>query len=56
LEERLKKIAEQKAIIDKKLPYQVWRCKVCGYLCARNEPPGICPICGVTKERFEIFM
>ena len=34
----------------------VWRCKVCGYLCARDEPPEICPICKVTKDRFEKFM
>jgi ferredoxin-thioredoxin reductase catalytic subunit len=34
----------------------VWRCKVCGYLCARDEPPEICPICKVKKDRFEIFM
>jgi ferredoxin-thioredoxin reductase catalytic subunit/rubredoxin len=33
----------------------VWRCKVCGYLCAREEPPEICPICKVKKERFERF-
>ncbi len=38
------------------LPYPVWRCKVCGYLCARPEPPEICPICKVTKDRFERFM
>lgn len=38
------------------LPYPVWRCKVCGYLCAREEPPEICPICKVKKERFERFM
>lgn len=37
------------------LSYPVWRCKVCGYLCARNEPPGICPICKVSRERFERF-
>lgn len=36
--------------------YPVWRCKVCGYLCARPEPPEICPICKVTKDRFERFM
>jgi len=54
-EERIKKLGEQIGTIDKKLSYPVWRCKVCGYLCARNEPPGICPICGVTKERFEKF-
>ena len=34
----------------------VWRCKVCGYLCARDEPPEVCPICKVKKDRFEKFM
>lgn len=38
------------------LPLPVWRCKVCGYLAARANPPGICPICGVDKERFERFL
>ncbi len=39
-----------------RLPYPVWRCKVCGYLCARPEPPGKCPVCKATKDRFERFM
>lgn len=34
----------------------VWRCKVCGYLCAREEPPEVCPICKATRERFERFI
>ncbi|KPL05059.1 MAG: ferredoxin:glutaredoxin reductase [candidate division Zixibacteria bacterium SM1_73] len=38
------------------LSQTVWRCKVCGYLCAREEPPGICPICKAKKERFERFI
>jgi ferredoxin-thioredoxin reductase catalytic subunit len=38
------------------LPMPVWRCRVCGYLCAREEPPGLCPICKVGKERFERFI
>jgi len=38
------------------LDYPVWRCKVCGYLCARDEPPETCPICKAKKERFEQFM
>ena len=33
----------------------VWRCKVCGYLCAREHPPGVCPICKAKRERFERF-
>jgi ferredoxin-thioredoxin reductase catalytic chain len=36
-------------------PYPVWRCRVCGYLCARDAPPEVCPICKATKDRFERF-
>jgi ferredoxin-thioredoxin reductase catalytic subunit/rubredoxin len=38
------------------LPLPVWRCKVCGYLCARENSPEICPICKAKKERFERFI
>jgi len=38
------------------LAYPVWRCGVCGYLCARDEPPEVCPICKAKKERFGRFM
>lgn len=38
------------------LPFPVWRCSVCGYLCAREEPPEVCPICKVEKERFKKFL
>jgi len=38
------------------LSLPVWRCKVCGYLCARDEPPEVCPICKAKKDRFERFM
>ncbi|MCK8518566.1 ferredoxin-thioredoxin reductase catalytic domain-containing protein [Methanoculleus sp. 7T] len=38
------------------LTYPVWRCRVCGYLCARDEPPETCPICRVPRDRFERFM
>ena len=38
------------------LPLSVWRCKVCGYLCAREQPPEPCPICKAKKDRFERFM
>jgi ferredoxin-thioredoxin reductase catalytic chain len=38
------------------LAYPVWRCKVCGYLCAREAPPDACPICKAKKERFEQFI
>ena len=35
---------------------QIWRCRVCGYLCAREDPPEVCPICSAERERFEAFM
>jgi rubrerythrin len=38
------------------LPFPVWRCGVCGYICARDEPPLQCPICKVGKERFGRFL
>jgi ferredoxin-thioredoxin reductase catalytic subunit len=34
----------------------VWRCKVCGYLCGKDSPPEVCPICKAKKERFERFI
>ncbi|MFH0897751.1 MAG: ferredoxin-thioredoxin reductase catalytic domain-containing protein [Candidatus Bathyarchaeota archaeon] len=42
--------------VQAKISMPVWRCKVCGYLCAREEPPELCPICKAEKERFERFM
>ncbi|MBN1289492.1 MAG: ferredoxin:glutaredoxin reductase [Actinobacteria bacterium] len=33
----------------------VWRCTVCGYLCAREKPPELCPICKARRERFKPF-
>ena len=34
---------------------QIWRCRVCGYLCARESPPERCPVCKVSSDRFERF-
>lgn len=42
-------------LIERKPKYPLWRCKVCGYLCARENPPEVCPICKAKKERFELF-
>lgn len=38
------------------LKYPIWRCTVCGYICARENPPEKCPICKVSKDRFEILL
>jgi ferredoxin-thioredoxin reductase catalytic subunit/rubredoxin len=54
--ERDKMEQKKKKDIVTGLSKPVWRCKVCGYLCARDEPPEICPICKVKKDRFERFM
>lgn len=50
------KLKEKSAILPEKLTFPVWRCKVCGYLCAREYPPEVCPICKAKKERFERFL
>jgi rubrerythrin len=31
---------------------KLWYCKQCGYVCFREEPPYICPICKAKKEMF----
>ncbi len=51
--EKKEKMPQSKTLDIK---YPVWRCKVCGYLCARKNPPEICPVCKAGRERFEIFM
>ena len=38
------------------LAYPVWRCPVCGYLCAREHPPEKCPVCKADKDRFQRFL
>lgn len=56
LEEGKKEKPKSMAGSISSLPFPVWRCKVCGYLCARDEPPEVCPICKAKKERFEKFI
>jgi len=51
-----KKEARREVSAPAGVPLPVWRCKVCGYLCARDEPPEVCPICKAKKDRFERFM
>ena len=51
-----RKEMKQVGDVTSNLSKPVWRCKVCGYLCARDEPPEVCPICKVTKDRFELFI
>ncbi|MFQ6093092.1 MAG: ferredoxin-thioredoxin reductase catalytic domain-containing protein [bacterium] len=52
-EERIRPKPTPKDVSE--LPITVWRCRVCGYLCARESPPEVCPICKAKRERFERF-
>jgi ferredoxin-thioredoxin reductase catalytic subunit len=31
---------------------KLWYCKQCGYICFREDPPFICPVCKAKKELF----
>lgn len=53
--QRAKK-AKAESVVPSSLAYPVYRCSVCGYLCANNNPPRVCPICKAGAERFERFM
>lgn len=53
---REKKLENVKSPETGSLAYPVWRCRVCGYLCARDEAPLVCPVCKATKDRFERFL
>jgi ferredoxin-thioredoxin reductase catalytic subunit/rubredoxin len=56
VEPSLPKPSTPGAAPGRELAYPVWRCRVCGYLCARGEPPESCPVCHASKDRFERFM
>ena len=56
IKERKRMKAQTTARGISSLPLPVWRCKVCGYLCARESPPEVCPICKAKKDRFERFI
>jgi len=45
-----------KSLSYSRLKYPIWRCTVCGYICARDDPPLICPVCKAKKDRFERFL
>lgn len=54
--ERRAAAGKERAKIPTDLRYPVWRCRVCGYLCAMENPPLTCPICKASKDRFERFL
>jgi rubrerythrin len=56
MREKIEEVSRENRIGQLKLSKPIWRCKVCGYLCGRDEPPGVCPICKAKKDRFEKFL
>ncbi len=54
------KLPETTVVITEKSPEikrKLWYCKQCGYVCFREEPPSLCPICKAKREMFaEITM
>ena len=46
------KAAGQGAKEVPQIQLKMWYCKQCGYVCFREEPPYICPICKARKELF----
>lgn len=51
----LEETTEEKPAKKSEENIKVWRCTVCGYLAARENPPPVCPICKAKSERFEEF-
>lgn len=49
-----KKPLEKTALTSEKLMIErkMWYCKQCGYVCFREEPPYVCPICKAKREMF----
>ncbi len=45
---------EPKEVIEKpsEAKMKMWYCKQCGYVCFREEPPYVCPICKAKREMF----
>lgn len=54
--ERIARRVKPPAAAAPALSYPVWRCRVCGYLCAVEKPPLTCPVCKASQDRFERFM
>jgi len=45
----IKPIASTSEMLNKR---KIWYCKQCGYMCFREEPPYVCPICKAKNEFF----
>ena len=51
------KVVKPPGELTHKVGMKMWYCKQCGYVCFREDPPYICPICKAKRELFaEITM
>ncbi|MEM3659746.1 MAG: ferredoxin-thioredoxin reductase catalytic domain-containing protein [Thermoproteota archaeon] len=50
-----KPVEEKNTVVSEK-PFgaglKMWYCRQCGYVCFREEPPYVCPICKAKREMF----
>jgi len=47
-------LTSEKTVLTHERPSnKMWYCKQCGYVCFREEPPYVCPICKAKKEMFD---
>lgn len=55
VERVIREVGQHPSLLGEALPFPVYRCPVCGYLCAMNTPPLVCPICKADRDRFIRF-
>ena len=39
--------------VTSQITLKLWYCKQCGYVCFREDPPYVCPICKAKREMFD---
>lgn len=50
--EKLTKVNNTVTSLSSGAKLEMWYCRQCGYVCFREEPPYVCPICKAKREMF----
>jgi ferredoxin-thioredoxin reductase catalytic subunit len=50
-----KKAKASGAVAKAHLKMKTWYCQQCGYMCFREDPPYVCPICQAKRDMFAIM-
>jgi ferredoxin-thioredoxin reductase catalytic subunit len=53
--EKVPESAEAPALETEQMKRKAWYCRQCGYVCFREEPPYICPVCKAKREMFALL-